>query len=338
MARAYAQPAQYINLTSKGIFMISKATPPNTNANDTTYSTRIAQLEKQKSKLRDQMEPLMARSKELEREIVARDWILTGHRPRGCSETFKHATEMRERLYAERKTLAGQIGELQNTLTPLNQQLAELKCELTYHQNSEITPATVKDEIDKVHAAVGNLRTGRKSLAIALSKAKQRLNEIDDAEAAQLRATDLLTKARSKAFLATATESTVQDREVADAEKNMNRCREKSLNAVAARPAVLSQIEKTDQELGALDEEINQLEAHLEDERKRLKKLNAMNDWAEFLMRGRVVIRNMLEADRTIGRALIESLAHEGLKEFDYRGRMVRPAWLSTKADIINNI
>jgi chromosome segregation ATPase len=318
--------------------MIGKAIPQNTNANSTTYSTRIAQLEKQKSKLRDQMEPLMARNKELEREIVARDWILTGHRPRGCSETVKHATEMRKRLYTERKALAGQIGELQNTLTPLNHQLKELKCELTYHQNSEITPAVAQGEIDEVHTAVGTLRTGRKSLAIALSKTKQRLNEIDDAEAAQLRAADLLTKARSKAFLATANESTMLDREVAVAEKNMNRCREKALNAVAARPSVLAQIERTEQELAALDEEIKQLEALLEEKRKGLKKIIAMNNWAEFLAQGRVVIRNLLEADRTIGRALIETLAHEGLREFDYRGRMVRPAWLSSKADIINSI
>jgi chromosome segregation ATPase len=245
---------------------------------------------------------------------------------------------MRKRLYTERKALAGQIGELQNTLTPLNHQLKELKCELTYHQNSEITPAVAQGEIDEVHTAVGTLRTGRKSLAIALSKTKQRLNEIDDAEAAQLRAADLLTKARSKAFLATANESTMLDREVAVAEKNMNRCREKALNAVAARPSVLAQIERTEQELAALDEEIKQLEALLEEKRKGLKKIIAMNNWAEFLAQGRVVIRNLLEADRTIGRALIETLAHEGLREFDYRGRMVRPAWLSSKADIINSI
>lgn len=318
--------------------MIGKTIPQNGNANGSTYSTRIGQLEKQKSKLRDQMEPLVAHRSKLEREIVARDWILTGHRPKGCTETFKDATETRKRLHIERKSVAGQVGELQKTLNPLNQELAELKCELAHHQNSEITPAVVQVEIDEGNAEVGTLRNARKSLAIALSKAKQRLNEIDDAEEAQLRAAEQLTKARSKAFLATATESTMLDREVADAEKNMNRCREKALNAVAARPAVTAQIEKTAQELGALDEEIDQLEAHLEDEKKRLKKLNAMNDWAEFLMRGRVVIRNMLEADRTIGRALIESLAHEGLKEFDYRGRMVRPAWLSIKADIINNI
>lgn len=318
--------------------MIAKAIPQNTNANGPTYSTRIAQLEKQKSKLRDQMDPLMARRSELEREIVARDWILTGHRPKGGTETFKDATEMRKRLHVERNSVAAQVGELQKTLNPLNRELAELKCELAHQQNSEITPAVVQAEIDGVHAAIGTLRNGRKSLATALSKAKQRLNEIDDAEEAQLRAADLLTKARSKEFLATDTESTMLHREVADAEKNMNRCREKALNAVSARPAVLVQIEKAEQELGALDEEIEQLEAHLEDAQRRLKKKNAMNDWAEFLMQGRVAIRNMLEADRTIGRALIESLAREGLKEFDDRGRMVRPAWLSTRADIINNI
>jgi chromosome segregation ATPase len=318
--------------------MISKAIPQNTNANGTTYATRIAQLEKQKSKLRDQIEPLIDHCSKLDREIVARDWILTDHRPKGCTETFKDATETRKRLHVERNSVAGQVSELQKTLNPLNRELAELKCELVHHQNSEITPAVIQVEIDEGQAAADTLRNGRKSLAIALSKAKQRLNEIDDAEEAQLRAADLLTKVRSKTFLATGTASSMLDREVADAEKNMNRCREKALNAVAARPAVLAQIEIAEQELGALDEEIEQMEAQLEDVQKRLKKKNAMNEWAQFLMQGRVAIRNVLEADRTIGRALIESLAHEGLKEFDYRGRMVRPAWLSTKADIINNI
>jgi chromosome segregation ATPase len=247
--------------------MNDKNTSQNIRVTSATYQTSIAQLEKQKSKLNAQMEPLITRRSELDREIVARDWILTDNRPKGCSETFSAATEMRKRLYAERNAIARQVGELQNTLNPLNRELAELKCELTYHQNSEITPEAVQMGIDEIHAEIEALKRDRKSLVNTPST-------IDDAE----------------------------------------------------------------NDLGSLDEEIKHLEARLKDEQQRLQKLNALNLWAGIMPQVRVAIRNLLEADRDVGRALIESLAHEGLKEFDYRGRMVRPAWLSSKADMINQI
>ncbi|MCU6499882.1 hypothetical protein LPN04_18975 [Rugamonas sp. A1-17] len=318
--------------------MNDKNTSQNTHAITTTYQTRIVQLEQKKSKLLAQVEPLTTRRSELEREIVARDWILTDNRPKGCSETFSAATEMRKRLQAERNVVAAQVSELQNALNPLNRELAELKCELTYHQNSAITPEAVQVEIDEIRAEIDALKLDRKSLASALSMSEQHLKEIDDAEKSHIHAIDLLTNFRSKAFLAKPSDSPKLDREVADAERNMRRCREKALNAAAAKSSVVALIESTESDLGSLDEDIKHLEARLKDEQKRLRKLNAMNEWAGLMPQVRVAIRNLLEADRTIGRALIESLTHEGLKEFDHRGRMVRPAWLSGKADMMNRI
>lgn len=101
---------------------------------------------------------------------------------------------------------------------------------------------------------------------------------------------------------------------------------------------VLDNIVKAKAQLTSIDEQIEQQKKLWEEKQKQLWKLEAHDDWEELMSGIRRALRKMLRADRTIGRALVEALMREGLREFDEKGRLIRPSWLQSNAPGLDNI
>jgi chromosome segregation ATPase len=301
-------------------------------------SAQIAVLTKRSTTLQRQSELLADRISELEQEIKARDWTLTGHRPKGSSETTKEATETRSRLYSERNDAARKLSELQIQLTPLSRELAEMRCNLASLEQEAITPESIQVEIEEASTRLAELQSEREALVSILADAETQLNEIDKSEDLKSEAAEHLTNVRASAYLAKPAESAALNRAIGEAEKRLERCRDGALNARAARPIVVANIEKAKKELRSINEEIEQQQVQLEKKQSQRGKIVAFARWANLMTLTRTAVRGILDVDRAVGRSLVEALMHEGLKEFNDQGRLVRPNWLKTGASGLENI
>ncbi|KQZ39663.1 hypothetical protein [Duganella sp. Root1480D1] len=301
-------------------------------------SNDIAEVTKRCSKVRAQMNPITARISELEQQIKARDWTLTGSRPKGCTETVKDASDIRRKLYAERSKLTRELSELQGQVAPMNRQLSELRGDLHALKQSAVTPESLQLEIDAASAILTGLEDERTALVSILNNAEDQMGEISKLESEETHATERLTETQAKSFLATPQTAAGMKRAVIEAEKALKHCYDKALEARAARPMVLSNINKAKEELRSIDERIEQQKNNLEEKQNQLWKIEAYDDWEGIMSSVRRALRKMLKGDRAIGRALVEALMHEGLREFDEKGRLIRPSWLHSSGASLDNI
>ena len=301
-------------------------------------TAHIAALTKRSMKLKGQSDLLRDRISELEQEIKSRDWVLIGHRPKGSSESTNEASEKRRSLYSECNEAKRKLSELQRELTPLSRELAEMQCNLASLEQAAITPESIQTEIEEASTRLVEFRSERDALASILGDAETQLKEIDESEELKSRAEEHLTNVRASAYLAKPGESVALKRSIGEAEKTLERCRDSAKNARAARPIVVANIEKAKKELRSIDDEIEQQQIQLEQKQIQQGKIVAYARWSSLMSLAQTAVRGILDVDRAVGRSLVEALMYEGLKEFDDKGRLVRPSWLKTGASGLANI
>lgn len=299
-------------------------------------NSRLSELARPIAELHNEEAVLKARIETIEQDIASRDWIFSGHRPRGSSESVSQAEQTRRQLHIELKQAASCLGDLQRLLTPLKREQSQLRCELSYLEQAAITPEQLQPEIDALEAVLADLQSQRAGLEKSLEEDQTRLELADEAEHEVVAAAERLATARANSFLATTAEKGALDEACSKAEDALALAREKASGARAARPIISALIEKTKAALSSLDEQIEQQQARLSEKQSQQRKLVALAEWDRIVEQARIGLHNLLEADRKIGRALVEALMREGLKEFDYTGRLIRPEWLPSLASGLN--
>lgn len=301
-------------------------------------SNGIAEVDKSCSKVHAQMEPIRARISDLNELVKSRDWALTAHRPKGCTEPTNVAIEIRRRALEEKGQLARELSGLQRQITPLNRELAEMRNDLHFLTQLAVTPESVQDQIDAANAVLAELGGERRALANALCKAQERCDEIAKIESEEVAAAARLVETQAESFLASSHEKAITRHAVADAEKELKRCINNACEARAARPSVLAEVANMRENLSSMDDRISQHTAKRDATQSQLWKLEAHAAWDELIPHIRRVLRKVLHADRTAGRELVEALMREGLREFDEKRRLIRPSWLDSSAAGLDHI
>ncbi|WP_028100655.1 hypothetical protein [Pseudoduganella violaceinigra] len=182
------------------------------------------------------------------------------------------------------------------------------------------------------------LQSEREALVSILADAEMQLEEIDKSEDLKSKAEEHLTNIRAGAYLAKPTESATMKRDIGEAEKALDRCRDSALNARAARPIVVANIDKAREELRSIDEEIEQERFQLKKKQNQQREIVVYARWADLMTLTQAAVHDIIEVNREVGRSLVEALMHEGLKEFDDKGRLVRPNWLKSGSGGLRNI
>lgn len=301
-------------------------------------NSRLSELTRPIAELRNEEAVLKARIETIEQGIVSRDWIFSGRRPRGSSESASEAEQTRRQLHFELKQLASRLADLQRRLTPLNREQSQLRCELSYLEQTAVTSEQLQPEIDAVKAVLAELQSQRNRLEKVLEDSQKWLGLASKTEREEADAAERLTTARANTFLATPTEAMMLSDDCSNAEAALASAREKASSARAALPIIIARIEETKAALASLDENIEQQQLRLSEKQKHQRKVVALAEWAQIVEHARIGLCNLLNADRTSGRTLAEALMREGLKEFDYRGRLISPDWLPSVTSELNNI
>lgn len=303
----------------------------------TQANSRLSELARPIAELHNEEAVLKARTETLEQDIAARDWIFSGRRPRGCSESVSEAEQRRRQLHFELKQVASRLGDLQRRLTPLTREQSQLRCELSHLEQAAITAEQLQPEIDTLEAVLAQLRSQRTGLEKALEDNQNRLEFAGEAEQEAVDAAEQLKTARANSFLAPPADKEALNEVCSKAESALALAHEKALGACAARPIINARIGETKATLFALDEQIEQQQNRLSEKRSQQRKLVALAEWEQIVEQARVGLHNLLEADRKVGRALADALMREGLKDFDYTGRLIRPQWLPSLASGLNS-
>lgn len=301
-------------------------------------NSRLSELAKPIAELHNEEAVLKARMETIEQDIGSRVWIFSGRRPRASSESAGEAEQTRRQLHFALKRVASRLGDLQRRLTPLSREQAQLRCELSYLERAAITSEQLQPEIDALKAVLAEFQNQRNRLEKALEDSQKWLGLTSKAEQEAADAAERLTTGHASTFLATPAQAMMLNDDCSNAEVTLASAREKASSARAALPIIIARIEEAKAALASLDEDIEQQQLRLSEKLRHQRKVVALAEWTQIVEHARIGLRNLLNADRTSGRTLAEALMREGLKEFDYRGRLISPDWLPSVTSELNSI
>lgn len=303
--------------------------PEHIAAKTAKIQASIAALTQPLAKLDRQIEALRDETESLNAGIAARDWALgAGSRPPRSTEKQPEALRIRRHLYDEQLAAVAETRALEVERVPIKHELSELQHNLTKLVRAAITPESLQSDIQALELALQRTCSQRPDLEFPLARALADRQAADDAEQADVNASEALTAGLADSFLAKDVNRNQNDAVIGQLQTDKAIAAELAGAARAARARIDKAIEQTQGRLYVFDGRITEQRkaiAAKRAERARLLALFAFNAAVECVHIALGAVCRVVPED---GKALARGLRYEGLVFLNQDNRLEAPAWL----------